>query len=160
MLDPDSQYAKEFYEDVVDIAAGSLAIQQAALSGDAPPWLPHATKALVDALLNPNDKSIPEDVRKAFMKDFEAFCKDQNIEFERENKEKLSHALLAQLNLAASIPKALGAVTLFAKGLYYRSTTVVGKGAWLKTNDMSKSGGKLASTIKVMSLHHHHHHHH
>ncbi|RKK77994.1 hypothetical protein BFJ71_g16606 [Fusarium oxysporum] len=152
VLDADGQYAKEFYEDVVDISASSLAIQQTSLSGDSAPWLPHATKALADALLNPNDKTIPDEVRKSFMKDFEQFCKEQNIEFDRENKEKLANALISQLNLATNMPKALGAATLFAKGLFYRSSTVVKQGAWLKSNDMSKSGGKLGTAIKMLAL--------
>ncbi|SPJ72673.1 uncharacterized protein FTOL_02402 [Fusarium torulosum] len=65
-----NQYSEGFYKDVVDNAAGSLAIQQLTLPGDP-----------------------------------------------------------AQLTLAAVAGKALGAVTLFAKQLYYRRSIVVEKGA-------------------------------
>jgi hypothetical protein len=41
---------------------------------------------------------------------------------------------------------------LFTKGLHYGSGTVVGKGAYLKSNDMSKNSTKPTSAIKVYSF--------
>ncbi|KAF2729658.1 hypothetical protein EJ04DRAFT_555937 [Polyplosphaeria fusca] len=152
VLDPDAQYAKEFYDEVVETVASQMLIQKMDLSDTATPWLPAACDWLVEALLNPNDTSIKKEVRDAFMKDFEAFCKDQNKEFERENKTKAAAALMSQFKLAASMPTALGAMSIMAKGLWYRSTTQITQNSWLKNNDISKTGGKLATVIKVFAL--------
>ena len=150
VLDPDNLYAKNFYDDVVESVASHIAIQGTTVGNDeGAPWLPDACKWLADALLDPNNKSIKSEVREAFMKDFQEFCKAQGIEFERENRTKAANAIYQQLRISTAVPKALGGLSVFAKGLYYRSSTVLKEGAWLKNNDVSKTGGKLATTIKV-----------
>ena len=113
------------------------------------PWLENAIQSMTDALLNKNDPSIPEHVREAFLKDFEAFCAAQQIEFDRNNRQQAASAIINQLRLASTLPKALGATSIFAKGLWYRSKDVVKGEAWLKNNDITKAGGKVATVIKV-----------
>ena len=113
------------------------------------PWLENAVQSLTDALLDKHNKSIPEHVREAFLKDFEALCAAQKIEFDRNNRQQAASAILGQLRLSSSMPRALGATSVFAKGLWYRSTGVVEKEAWLKNNDITKAGGKVATAIKV-----------
>lgn len=138
------------YEDIQHDIGSTVAIHGTTLRGliDTP-WLENAMKSLTDALLDKNDKSIPENVREAFLKDFEAFCKAQNIEFDRNNRQQAASAIIGQFRLAAMVPKALGALSVFTKGLWYRSTGVIKGEAWLKNNDITKAGGKVATVIKV-----------
>lgn len=109
----------------------------------------NAIQSLTDALLDGNDTTMSEHVREAFMKDFEAFFAEQKIEFDRQNRQQAASAIIGSLRLATSLPKALGAAGIFAKGLWYRSTDVIKGEAWLKNQDITQTGGKIATTIKV-----------
>lgn len=149
MLDPDSTYAKDFYDDVVELVASVLAISPQNLSDTETPWLASAFNWLVQALLNPSDPSIRPEVREAFLKDFEQLCRDQNIEFDRNNKRAAAVALFQQFKLAVDLPKALGASLILAKGMWFRSTTQITQNAWLQKNDITQTGGKLATLLKV-----------
>lgn len=143
-------YAKTMFDDIVHDIGSTTVIQGTTWSGSIEtPWLNDALKSLTDALLDDNNNTISKDVRKAFMKDFTDFCASQQIEFDRNNREQAAAVIIGQLRLASQMPKAFGAASIFAKGLWYRSTGVVKGESWLRNNDITKTGGKLATVIKV-----------
>ena len=138
------------YEDIQHDIGSTVAIHGTTLSGlIETPWLENAINSLTVALLDTNDRSIPENVREAFLRDFEAFCAAQNIEFDRTNRQRAASTIIGYFRLASNVPAAFGASSVFAKGLWYRSTSVVNEEAWLKNNGIAKAGGKLATVIKV-----------
>lgn len=153
VLDPDTMYAKEFYQDVVEMAASATSTQVRPLNEDMDtPWMFDACRWMADALLDPSNTKLNKDVRDAFMKEYEEFIKAQGLEDARQDRDKFASSIMQQVRLAANASKALGAVTIFAKGIWYRSTTQITKGAWLQDNDLSKGGSKIWATFKVLAL--------
>ena len=137
------------------MAASQTATQVRSLNEDPnTPWLPDACKWMAEALLDPSNPGLSPEVRDAFLKEYEQFCKDQGLEFDRHNRDKMASTMLQQVKIAASAPKALGALGMMDKGIWYRSSTQVKQNAWLYDNDMSKRGGKAGTMFKVGNLSH------